>query len=183
MEQFHLLPGEPGEPLPVVPQRHISLQNAIRRATVATLRECLLALAELPDETRLECLQKLHQERLQQKIMFEKEMALKEQQRFKQFRDATKDTTKDETVVSFDQGFCTHVSTTELWKKMTDSERDSIINESDPLLQQINIIRSYIRQAKQDHRYEEVRLLEENLKELEIEFYFNQEQNDKRPIG
>lgn len=60
---------------------------------------------------------------------------------------------------------------------MNEEERAQIMDEkTDPLAQQISIIRTYIRTARENHRYEEVAMLEENLKELEIEYYFKQEQ-------
>ena len=55
-----------------------------------------------------------------------------------------------------------------------------IDNNEDPIVQQMAIIQSYIEQAKQDHRYEEMRLLESNLKELEIEYFFAQQQQQQQ---
>lgn len=162
-----------------ITKRQISIQLAIRRATVASLRNCLLALPELPDESKLEVLRARYDQIIQERIRYEKELALKEQQRFKQIRDSatSANTSKEsEPIISFDDGFCSQISKTDLWQHMSVTERDQILNESDPLLQQINIIRSYIRQARDNHRYEEVNMLEENLRELEIEYYFNQEQ-------
>ena len=44
------------------------------------------------------------------------------------------------------------------------------VNEDDdPMLQQMDIIRNYIRQARREHRYDEVAILEENLRELQAE--------------
>ena len=40
----------------------------------------------------------------------------------------------------------------------------------DPMLQQIDIIKGYIKQAKQDRRFEEMALFEQNLKDLELEY-------------
>lgn len=60
---------------------------------------------------------------------------------------------------------------------MNEEERAQILDDNtDPLAQQISIIRTYIRTARENHRYEEVAMLEENLKELEIEYYFKQQQ-------
>ena len=44
----------------------------------------------------------------------------------------------------------------------------------DPMLQQINIIRGYVKQAKQAQKYDEVRMLEENLKDLQQEWWRQQ---------
>lgn len=40
----------------------------------------------------------------------------------------------------------------------------------DPMTQQMDIIKGYIRQAKHERRFEEVALFEQNLKELELEY-------------
>ena len=40
----------------------------------------------------------------------------------------------------------------------------------DPMVQQMDIIKGYIRQAKQERRFEEVALFEQNLKDLELEY-------------
>ena len=58
------------------------------------------------------------------------------------------------------------------WKPM---EIDgSKTNVEDPMLQQINIIRGYVKQAKQAQKYDEVRMLEENLKDLQQEWWRQQ---------
>ncbi|GFQ83433.1 rbsn domain-containing protein [Trichonephila clavata] len=46
---------------------------------------------------------------------------------------------------------------------------DTVKEEEDPMIQQINIIHNYIKQARLDHKYDEVRMLENNLKELQLE--------------
>lgn len=46
---------------------------------------------------------------------------------------------------------------------------------NDPLIEQINIIKGYIKQARDALRFEEVAILELNLRELQQEFY-NQQQ-------
>lgn len=40
----------------------------------------------------------------------------------------------------------------------------------DPMLQQMDIIKGYIRKAKLERRFEEVALFEQNLKDLELEY-------------
>jgi rabenosyn-5 len=45
----------------------------------------------------------------------------------------------------------------------------------DPMLQQMDIIRNYIKQAKQAKKMDEVETLERNLLELEAEYYKNQQ--------
>ncbi len=59
------------------------------------------------------------------------------------------------------------------WKPVEiDSNKTS--GADDPMLQQINIIRGYVKQAKQAQKFDEVRMLEENLKELQHEWWKQQ---------
>lgn len=52
---------------------------------------------------------------------------------------------------------------------------------NDPLVEQINIIKSYIKQARQAFRVEEVDILENNLRELQQEFYDRQQLEKSGP--
>jgi rabenosyn-5 len=52
---------------------------------------------------------------------------------------------------------------------------------NDPLVEQINIIKSYIKQARDAMRFEEVETLEYNLRELQHEFYLRQEKSQQSP--
>lgn len=48
----------------------------------------------------------------------------------------------------------------------------------DPLIEQINIIKGYIKQARLALRFEEVATLELNLRELQQEFYIRRQQQN-----
>ena len=52
------------------------------------------------------------------------------------------------------------------WKPET-----QVSDNDDPMLQQINIIKSYIKQAKQQSKWDEVHMLEENLNQLEKAYW------------
>jgi len=154
----------------------------------------------LPDEKRFLELKQKYEERIQRRIAYEKELVLREQSQLSMISSSsfnqshpfgTSSTSptpvnrpKPATVVSVEEGFST--TTTSL----SAEERAQLLqNEEDPMLQQMAIIRSYIRQARSNHRYEEVSMLEENLRELEIEYYFKQQQEgveqevEVNPIG
>lgn len=49
-----------------------------------------------------------------------------------------------------------------------------IVHTDDPLVEQINIIKGYIKQARQDMNFDVVETLELNLRELQKEFYERQ---------
>ncbi len=63
------------------------------------------------------------------------------------------------------------------WKPMESGKHSN--NIDDPMIQQINIIRSYIKQAKQAQKLDEVRMLEENLRELQEEYWRQQNPNNR----
>lgn len=66
------------------------------------------------------------------------------------------------------------VNTVDSWSGFQSDARAVAAN--DPLVEQINIIKSYIKQARQAFRIEEVEILEQNLRELQQEFYNRQQQ-------
>lgn len=49
-----------------------------------------------------------------------------------------------------------------------------VVRSDDPLVEQINIIKGYIKQARQDMNFDVVETLEINLRELQKEFYERQ---------
>ena len=63
------------------------------------------------------------------------------------------------------------------WKPEGKTEHASRI--ADPMLQQMEIIRGYIRQAKQAHRLDEVSMLEQNLRDLQLEYTRQRQGNDE----
>lgn len=56
------------------------------------------------------------------------------------------------------------------------------VEDSDPLIEQINIIKGYIKQAKEDGHLEVLQTLEKNLGELQAEFY-NQQRSETQSVN
>lgn len=56
------------------------------------------------------------------------------------------------------------------WKPSEDPQRISRSSNADPMLQQMEIIRGYIKQAREAHRTDEVTMLEQNLRDLADEY-------------
>ena len=54
--------------------------------------------------------------------------------------------------------------------------------KEDPMIQQMNIIRSYIRQAQDARKWDEVQMLKENLKELQQEYWVQQQQEQSQQL-
>lgn len=147
-----------GEVKLTISKRQSNLQLAIRRSVVSFLREYMLGLPELPDEQTLQVYRDRHTEIIQKRVAFEKELALREQRLFNKTGQSMGP------VIVHDEGFVPEA--------MANHEATT---HNDPILQQINIIKNYIDQAKRNHRYDDVKILSDNLRELEIEYYFNQE--------
>lgn len=53
------------------------------------------------------------------------------------------------------------------WSPVTNAN----VNSDNPMVEQMNIIRNYIKQAKEAYRFDEVASLEKNLQELNEEYF------------
>lgn len=133
-----------------------SLQQKIRLSAVHFLKENLLGLPNLPDAGQLAKLQEERRQAIEKRIIQEK-LAISERREFELKRQAQFHS-KEQESVSVDRGWGVETS------------RIKVANEDDdPMLQQMQIINNYIQQARRDHRYDEVAMLEANLRELQFE--------------
>ncbi len=62
---------------------------------------------------------------------------------------------------------------------LTSSANNSFTSSDDPMVLQILNIREYIKEAKRLNKFEEVKALEENLKELQLEYQRSQHERDE----
>lgn len=153
----------------------LQLQQMIRTAATSYLREQLVSLKTLPTEAELKSLQDQRRQEVSARIRQEKQLAVleghqAEMQRKRdspQHRDLHRSSSpgqkKSADQVASDTGWGPEAA------KMFDSE--------DPMIQQMNIIRNYIKQARSAHRYDEVATLEQNLKELGEEYWRQQQEH------
>jgi rabenosyn-5 len=156
--------------------KQLQLQNTIRSSITQFLRQTMLGLPTLPTAEELKKLQEQRRLEIEKRIQQEKQIALDEQIRYNsspQRRTANYNNNysvanNESAVVSPDAGWGP-----EYMRKRADNS-DQI---EDPMLQQINIIRNYIKQAREAHKYDEMHMLEENLKELEIEYFIQEHAN------
>lgn len=162
--------GTQDDPMPKAKQ--IQLQNYIRMGATNYLKQNMLGLPSLPNQEELVKLQEERRLEIQRRIEQEKRIVLEEQIRSSPSRPPRRSVAyrKDgndyeENVVSPDTGW---------GPEMRNASETSPEQHMDPMLQQINIIRNYIKQARDAHKYDEVHMLEENLKELEIEYFVQQ---------
>jgi len=158
-----------GQPLP----RRFLLQNQVRRAAVNFIKETLVGLPSLPSDEELEKIKERKKEEIAKRVLEERrrqeEARLKYQSLQERRRSDTPSKMKlspsgskfNQSSVSYESGFVL---------SSNNQQRDIVSGVTDdPMLQQIQIIRGYIAQARQQNRFDEVHMLETNLQMLQEE--------------
>lgn len=137
----------------------VQLYSGIRMAASQFLRNVVLGLPTPPSQEEIAHYQSIRLEQVQRRIQLEKqaEMLSKKKETSKSPSPVATPRQPVSDPVSPDQGWCV-IST------------DKIQEDEDPMLQQIKIIHKYIQQARMDHKFDEVRMLENNLRELQLEY-------------
>lgn len=177
-------------PQPPTP-KSLRLQQMISAHASAFLQENLLGLPSLPTEEELAKIQEANRREAQRRIAEEKRKAMERERELKR-REEQRLADEQQKSAPFSGRRNTRESLvypqtsvlsnrkaeegTRLsgWKPVeVPSDRTS--NE-DPMIQQMNIIRGYIKQAKEAQKWDEVQMLQENLEELQREFW---EESDK----
>merc|ERR1719334_2167422 len=160
------LPEGSEGPLP----RKFILQNQIRRASVNFIKETLACLPSLPSDEDLLKLQEKRKEEIAKRIEEERKKAAETRLKFQNIQERRSDSiTKlkstpgkfNQSNVSYESGFV-----------LSSSSQAHVVNSvnDDPMVQQMTIIRGYIQQARDANRFDEVHMLETNLKMLQEEF-------------
>ncbi|XP_049867079.1 rabenosyn-5 [Pectinophora gossypiella] len=121
--------------------RQAKLQNSIRQAAAHYIKEELLSLRKLPTEAQIDEVRRQRYERAQRQVRLERERAEAERA-------------------------AAPAPSTGAEPRATTSAHD----DDNPILEQMNIIRGYIKEARKDLKFEEVAILEANLKELKKEY-------------
>lgn len=146
--------------------KSLQLQRMIRYSATLFVQEKLLGLTSLPTKEKYEELKENRKQEMEKKLQLEKQAAQKrkldEKQRNLSARPSTAtngDLLPSRTVV---------IKKTGGW--LPSSTLPQNAENSDPLLQQINNIKCFIKQAKEVNRTDEVHMLEENLRQLQEEY-------------
>lgn len=157
------------------PARSLQLQRSIRTHITNFIQFNVMGLQNLPTQDELEKLQEARRIEIQRKIEAERRLMAEKEARRKQEQEREKET-EDRKVTSSglpkknvkDQNLALGGG----WKP---SEANSFQSDTDdPMIQQMNIIKGYIKQARLAQKFDEVKMLEDNLKELQIEYYHQQ---------
>jgi len=149
----------------------------------AFLQENLLSLPKLPTEEELERLHEAKRLEAQRRIAEERRLEQEQRRRREEAERLENSTTKEVTShhrrtastpeVKFNK---TEVEVLSGWKP-DPANTGAGHHGDDPMVQQMNIIRGYIRQAQEARRWDEVNMLEENLRELQQEYWAQAEHN------
>ncbi|CAN7988730.1 unnamed protein product [Ixodes hexagonus] len=154
--QIGALGPEQGTPSP----RALQLQGGVRLAASHFLRQWLLGLPGPPSPEELRRLQGARRERLQQQIQRDKASALQTQPPQQPQRQSPSEPPK----ASPAEEGCESG-----WSPASVASGGSAGGQ-DPMVLQMGIIRGYIRQAREARRYDELAILEANLKDLKQEY-------------
>lgn len=163
-------------------KRDLLLQKGIRNRASSFLQQHIVGLPPLPTEEALHRLQLKRQKEVQGRIAIEKQRALEAHQQYLRSAQGKKEvspkressSSSSQTKNSFHKRNLSDAvvtSATGWGPESSASCGNSAENDTDPMIQQMQIIRNYIRQAREAQLYDEVQILETNLKELQEEFW------------
>ncbi|XP_006236970.1 rabenosyn-5 isoform X2 [Rattus norvegicus] len=152
----------------------LRLQRMIRYSATLFVQEKLLGLMSLPTKEQFEELKKKRKQDLEQKRTMERQAALESRRKLEERQSGLASHTANGDMRSL-QGIPAPLRKAEGWLPLSEGQVQS--EDPDPLLQQIYNITSFIRQAKAAGRTDEVRTLQENLRQLQDEY--DQQQTEK----
>lgn len=164
--------GMDGPDLPSPKQTQ--LQKSIRIQASSFLQDNMLTLQSLPSEEEYSRLQEIHKAKVQKRIAAERQEAMLAQERERRRQDEPKPSSSNQIKDSGHKRSDSRDSVGTGWKPHEEVKRTVVRNADDPMIQQMDIIRGYIKQAKQAMKYDEVDMLEQNLKELQAEYWRQQ---------
>ncbi|XP_061396436.1 rabenosyn-5 [Musca vetustissima] len=155
------LPCEPGT-------REESLKKSIRLSCIQLIKENMLSLPPLPKEDEIRQIQERKRMETEMRIATERRLAMEAYERY-----GLADSNADQSIRSEDYAQGTDMQCLDNWTAHQ-IRNENLVQSDDPLVEQINIIKGYIKQARQDLNFEVVETLEMNLRELQKEFYERQ---------
>ncbi|XP_036434848.1 rabenosyn-5 [Colossoma macropomum] len=146
----------------------LQLQRMVRYSATLFVQEKLLGLMSLPTKEKYEELKEKRREEQEKRIQQERQAALEAQKRRSEIE-------KNRPILSANgdaprpaQG--PRMTKAGGWLPSSDAVHSRSRELDDPLLQQIDNIESFLRQARAANRTDEIAMLEENLRQLQDEF-------------
>uniref|UniRef100_A0A8W7PW97 C2H2-type domain-containing protein n=1 Tax=Anopheles coluzzii TaxID=1518534 RepID=A0A8W7PW97_ANOCL len=173
--------------LPTAPgSREEALKKAIRLGCIAYIKERMLSIPPLPVEDEIKRIQARKRTETERRLERERQLALEAFERLElqagggaepgtDRQNGSSSSSSTASTAEMTNGrYGAAVSTMDNW---SGTQAHGTGGTSDPLIDQINIVKGYIRQARAALRFEEVATLERNLSELTQEFYHRQRQD------
>nr|CAD7400548.1 unnamed protein product [Timema cristinae] len=152
----------------------LKLQQTIRSATTTYLKEQLITLPTLPTEQQLNVLRDRRRQEMTNRILQEKRRTLEAQTRVGDVRGKRNSQSPQNSSSPQRSSASPQRSVQVNLDAGWGPETAQMFDSDDPMIQQMNIIRNYIKQARTAHKYDEVSTLEQNLRELQEEYHRQQ---------
>lgn len=148
--------------------REEALKKSIRLSCSQLIKEKILSIPPLPVEEDIRKIQDRKRMEAEQRIETERRQAMEayERQALASNASGSQTTVNNES----DYAYGSDLRSLDNWS----AQPVNISQSEDPLIEQINIIKGYIKQARQELNFEVVETLELNLRELQREFYERQ---------
>ncbi|EDW75574.1 uncharacterized protein Dwil_GK23930 [Drosophila willistoni] len=153
--------------------REEALKKAIRMSCMQAIKERMLSLPPLPKEEYIRQIQERKRMETEQRILTEQRLAREAYERYGPGAGTSNQSIESG---SFAQG--SDLQSLTNWS--APQAAGTALSVDDPLIEQINIIKGYIKQARQDLNFEVVETLEMNLRELQREVYERQRLSQNR---
>lgn len=148
--------------------REDALKKSIRASCIRYIKEDMLEIPPLPLEEEIIKLQEKRRRDTELRIERERRLALEAFEKY----ELVGYPASASSINSTNKGASgSAVTTLDNWS----GHQADTGSLTDPLVEQINIIKGYIKQARQAMRFEEIETLENNLRELQQEFYQRQQ--------
>ncbi|KAI4902776.1 hypothetical protein NFI96_011151 [Prochilodus magdalenae] len=146
----------------------LQLQRMVRYSATLFVQEKLLGLMSLPTKEKYEELKEKRREEQEKRLQQERQAALEAQKRRSEIE-------KNRPTLSANgdaprPSLGPRMTKAGGWLPSSDAVHSRSRESDDPLLQQIDNIESFLRQARAANRTDEIAMLEENLRQLQDEF-------------
>ncbi|KAK2183197.1 hypothetical protein NP493_320g01009 [Ridgeia piscesae] len=153
----------------------VQLQRRIRLRASRFMQDHVMLLQSLPTEDEVVKLQEARRVETERRIQQERRHQVELEQRRRRERQKNEGATKEEGSRRKPQQDTVVVSSG--WQPSGGIPR-AAMDGSDPMVQQMEIIRGYMKQARQACKWDEVKMLEENLRQLQQEYWQQQHTAD-----
>ena len=149
----------------------VQLQRRIRLRASHFMQDHMMMLQSLPTEDEVLKLQEARQLETERRIQQERHHQVELEQRRRREQQKNKEQGKDEGKRKQQKDAVVMSSG---WQP-SENVRRAAMDGSDPMVQQMEIIRGYMKQAQQAGKWDEVNMLEENLHQLQQEYWEQQQ--------